>query len=75
MYKDFLMSNRDRPLPTSTNRIAYITGNEPQKDEWDIRKSAMKTNANNLQEIIQEDQSFPDILPNIIEIASDEKKT
>jgi len=75
MYKEFLMSKKDRPLSTTTNRIAYMTGNEPQKDEWNIRKSAMKTRAANLQEIIQEEESFPDMLPNIIEVASDEKKT
>jgi len=75
MYKEYLFSlnNRSDESDSVDNKFVYFCGDEPEKDEWDVREAAYEVADRNLQDIVS-DESFPDILPNIIEVASDEKK-
>jgi hypothetical protein len=75
VYKEYLFSlnNRSNESDSVENKFIYFCGDEPAKDEWDVREAAYEVADRNLQDIVS-DESFPDMLPNIIEVASDEKK-
>jgi hypothetical protein len=75
MYKEYLFSlnNRSDESDSVDNKFVYFSGDEPAKDEWDVRSAAYTVSDANLQKITPT-ADFPDMLPNIIEIASDEKK-
>ena len=78
MYKDYLLSESSRSDQSDSpdNYIAYFTGDEPEKDEWGVRKLAYDMADGNLQltDSTSTTSEFPDLLPNIVDIASTEKK-